>query len=226
MQWTRLMVLGGIAAALTACSDPINPQGDQAELRLLHASSGIGNVEVEVAGQIVISGVSYGRSSPLVLVPAGNRQLVVRSGTTVLGTVSGNLSTDHVNSVVVAGGIPQFTTQVDPDTGVVAPSRANIRFVITAAENSSAPLQLNALLSGTSLPTDSTMRFGIDASTSRYWSLMYFDPGQFTVKFVPVGTNGPVLAEATFAVAAGEAKAVVLRRDSGGTYRVEVVLEP
>ncbi|MFN0181487.1 MAG: DUF4397 domain-containing protein [Gemmatimonadales bacterium] len=202
------------------------PATDQAELRLLHATAGLGNIDLEIAGRTVISGVSYGRSSPVALAPAGSRQLVVRAGTTVLGTVSGNLSADHVNSVVVAGGVPQFTTRVDPDTGAVAPSRANIRFVITAAENSSAPLQLNALLSGTSLPNDSTMRFGIDASTSRYWSLMYFDPGTFTVKFVPVGTNGRVLTQATFGVAAGEAKAVVLRRDAAGTYRVEVVVEP
>ena len=227
MSWKPWMVASLGVALVAACSDTIvEPPANGAELRLLHASAGFGNLELEVGGTTVIRDVPYGRSSPLVIVPSGSQRLVVRAGGTVVGTIDGNLAATHVNSVIVAGGVPQLASQVDPDTGTVAPARANIRFVVHGTDNTAAPTQLHALLSGTTLPVDSTMRFGIDATVSRYWSLMYFNPGRFTVKFVPQGATTPVLTEATFDVATGEAKALVLRREAGGAYKVEVVVEP
>lgn len=222
-----LLVLPSLIALAACGSDQVTRPGDRAELRLLHASPGLGSLDLDVAGQRVISGLPFGRSSALVEVQGGAQRLVIRSGTAVIGTIDGTLGVHRVNSVLAWAGKVELASRVDGDTGTVAPTRANLRFVITAAESQAAPTQLNALLSGTSIvPVDSTQRFGIDATVSRYWSLLYYDPGRFTVRFVPAGTNGPVLAQATFDVAAGETKAIVLRRDTSGTYLVEVVVEP
>lgn len=221
------LTAAAVTLLISACAgDPAGGGNtDQAEIRLLHASAGIGGLDLEVAGRTVATGIGYGRGSQIALVPAGRQQIVVREGSRVVGQLEALLDEDMANTVVAVNGGVQFATQVEADTGAVAPSRANIRFVIAAAENQTAPTQLNALMSGTSLPNDSTMRFGIDATTARYWTLMYFDPGRFTIKYVPLNTNGPVLTETTFDVARGETKAVVLRRETSGQYRVEVVTE-
>lgn len=222
----RLLLVASTLAAVACGGDPnAPPAGEQADVRLLHVSPGSGSLALEVGGQTVASGISYGQSSPLVRVAGGAQRLTVRAGNTVVGTIDANLDTRHVNGVVALDAGIQLTPQPEADTGVAAPTRANIRFVIVAAENTSPPTQLNALMSGTSIPADSTLRFGIDATVPRYWALTYWDPGRFTIKYVPLGTNGPVLAETTFDVATGETKAVVLRRDAAGSYRVEVVVE-
>lgn len=64
----------------------------------------------------------------------------------------------------------------------------------------------------------------MDASIARYGTLMYFDPGHFTVTFVPAG-GSTVLAMVSFEMAAGEKKAVVLQRAADGTYSAQVVVE-
>ena len=93
--------------------------------------------------------------------------------------------------------------------------------------NSSDPTLLQALLSATNQQgqaPDSVQKFGFDAKVASYGTLMYLTPGQVTVKFVPQGT-ATVLTQVSFAVAAGEAKAVVLERAAGGTYSAQVVTE-
>lgn len=228
MSFVHRTVAAAIAcSALLACKEAIvDPPGDLADLRLLHASAGLGVMDIEIDGVPVIRGVAFGASSPLVAVPAGSQRLVVKAAGAVLGSIQGELSSAHVNSVVVAGGVPQLSAVVVPDTGQVAPNRANLRMIVHASGNPASPTNLQALLTGSSLPADSTLRFGVDATQSRYSSLMYFDPGTFTFRYVPAGTNGPVLAEATFAVAAGQTKAIILSRAANGTYKAEVVVEP
>jgi hypothetical protein len=219
------------AAALlgaAACSNAIvDPPGDTADLRLIHASAGVGTVDLDVGGQAVVRGLPFGQSSPLKVVPAGQQEIVVRAGGQVIGTIAASLSSLHVNTVVVSGGAAQLASVVVPDTGAVAPNRANIRFVVVASANTAGPTQLDALLSGTTIGQDSTQRFGgFDSQVAKYWSLLYYDPGTFTVKFVPAGASTPVLAEATFPVAAGEKKALVLSRTANGSYSLDVVVEP
>ncbi|MGE0439778.1 MAG: DUF4397 domain-containing protein [Gemmatimonadales bacterium] len=214
----------GVAAA--ACSSSTTGNGDTAELRLIHASAATGTVDLEVAGQPVVTGLAFGQSSALEEVPAGSQTIVARSGGQVIGTLTATLSSQRVNSFVVSAGTVQMSSDVVPDTGSVAPTRANLRFVVVATTNAAAPTQLDALLSGTSIGQDSTQRFGgFDAQVARYYSLLYYDPGQFTVRFVAAGTSTPVLAEATFSVAVGETKAAVLSRAAGGSYTVDIVTE-
>jgi hypothetical protein len=228
MKGRSCLLVAAVGVAIgTGCSESIiNPPGDTAELRLTHASSGLGAVDVEIGGEAVIRGVGFGNTSPLVLVPAGSQRLVVRTATQVLGTVDGVLSENHVNSVVVAAGTPQLSAVVEPDTGSTAPSRANLRLVTVATTNTASPTLLNALLNYSGVPADSTARIGgIDATVARYGSLMYFDPGAIRIRYVPAGASSPVLAEANFEIAAGVKKAAVLSRNPDGSYKVEIVVE-
>jgi hypothetical protein len=221
----RLILAAVGLAAIVGCKESIiDPPKDTAQIRLVHATPGLSALDMDVAGSAVIRGIAFGNTSAVVVVPSGSQQLVVRAGNQVVGNLSGSLSTSHINNVVVADGIASLSSVVDNDTGSVAPARANVRLVVTAAENTSDPTLLQALLTWSGA-ADSTMRFGIDTKVARYFSLMYFNPGHFTVKYVPTGTDGPVLAEAGFDVAAGEKKALVLSRGADGVYKVEVVVE-
>jgi uncharacterized protein DUF4397 len=207
-----------------ACSESPNGPADQAELRLLHATPALGPVDVEVAGVTVIHSVAYGTASSLVQVPGGQQHLVVRTGNQILGELDQTLSSQHVNSVVVADGTPRFLAFVTPDTGQVISNRANIRMVNVVGPTNQPPTLLQILVKAPNPNPDSVATFGMDTRIASYGSLMYFDPGHFTFKFVPSG-GSTVLVETSFDVGAGEKKAVVLERDANGTYRVQVIVE-
>lgn len=222
----RSRALVGLTLLAGCGPDTVSIPPEAAELRLLHATPGLGGVDVQVGAATVIRGVPYGQSSPLVLVEGGRRRVVVRAGTAVLAELDQTLSTAHVNTIVVAGGVPQFSAQVTPDTGQVAVARANVRMVNVVGNDLSDPTLLQVKVKAPNVQNpDSVLTFGMDAKVASYGSLMYFDPGQFTFTYVPAG-GSTVLATATFSVGLGQTRAVVLRRDDGGTYRVEVVAEP
>ncbi len=226
---TALILLG-------ACTDRITepgPPGSTAELRIVHVRQGVGTVDVEVDGQVAIRGVAYGSSSSAVLVKSGARRLTIRANGGVVGTLDANLDSERLNHLVVATRGPQLSSRVEPDTtwsngesGSTNPNRAYVRMIEVATDNSAPPVQLQALLVAPGTRADSVMRFGIDATVGRHGSLMAFDPGTFFWKYVAAGTSAPVLAEATFDIAGGQTKAIVLSRRPGGEYQVDVVTEP
>ena len=207
-----------------ACSDSPNGPAGGAALRVLHATPALGPVDVDVAGVTVIHSVAYGTASSLVQVPGGQQHLVVRAGGQILGELDLMLSLQHVNSVVVASGTPRFLEIVTPDTGQAISNRANIRMVNVVGPTSQAPTLLQVLVKAPSVNPDSVIRFGMDAQIASYGTLLYFDPGHFSFKYVPSG-GSTVLTETSFDVAAGEKKAVVLERGADGVYRVQVIVE-
>jgi uncharacterized protein DUF4397 len=207
-----------------ACSDASNGPAGEAELTVLHASPALGPVDVEVAGVTVIHAVAFGTASSLVQVPGGQQHLVVRAGGQVVGELDQALSLQHVNSVVVANGTARFLDNVTPDTGQAVSSRANIRMVNVVGPTNQAPTLLQVLVTAPSLHPDSVIRFGMDAQIASYGTLLYFDPGHFTFKYVPSG-GSTLLTETSFDVAAGQKKAVVLERGADGVYRVQVIVE-
>jgi hypothetical protein len=193
-------------------------------LRVLHATPALGPVDVEVAGVTVVHSVAYGTASSLVQVPGGQQHLVVRVGGQVLGELDQTLSLQHVNSMVVAAGTPRFLTMVTPDTGQTVSNRANIRMVNVVGPTTAPPTLLQILVRAPNANLDSVATFGLDTQIASYGTLMYFDPGHFSFTFVPAG-GATILAEASFDVAAGEKKAVILERAADGTYRVQVLVE-
>ncbi len=225
---SRVLMMAAVGWLAAGCGEsPIGPPGGKtAKLRLLHASAATGAVDVMIGNSQVISNVTFGNGSPIALVAAGAQQLVVRSGGQVLGQLSGTLSTSHVNTVVVANGTANLSAVVT-DTGAVDPTRGNVRLVNVAGPTSADPTLLQALLSATNQQgqaADSVQKFGFDAKVGSYGTLMYLTPGQVTVKFVAQGTPA-VLTQVSFAVAAGEAKAVVLERGADGVYKSQVLTE-
>jgi len=208
---------------LAGCGGTNEPAGE-AELRVLHATPALGPVDVAVGGVTVVHGIAFGTTSTLVRVPGGQQHLVVSSGSQILGALDPMFSLQHVNSVVVAGGAPQFLSLVTPDTGQSVSNRANVRMVNVIGANLQPPTLLDVLVHAPNANPDSVAKLGIDASIARYGTLMYFDPGHFTFTFVPAG-GSTVLAQVSFDVAAGETKAVVLQRATDGTYSAQVVIE-
>lgn len=210
-------------AALVACSNDENGSpGNTAELRVVHADPGTGNLDILVAGEAVIRNLPYGTTSAVASIPSGEQHVVLRSGGTVLAELDAELSEQVINSLLVSATGAQFATDVVPDTGAVAVARANIRMVNIVGPNTDEPTLLEAKM--TAPAPDTVMTFGIDTRIARYGTLMYFDPGEFTIKFQPAG-SATVLTEVTFSVAAGEVKDVVLERDAGGVYSASVVVE-
>ena len=216
-----------VALALVACAGESNSPRMEAELRLLHASSNLGALDLNVGDRTLISSVPFGSASPVTRVPAGLQHLTVTVNKAIIGELDVELSTEHVNAVVVAAGVPQFSTDVVPDTGAAIANRANFRLVNVATSNTTPPTHLTVLLNFPDVSADSVARFGgYDATVARYWSLMYFDPGHFRIWYVPEGAITTVLAQAEFDIAAGEKKAAILERGSDGVYRVQIVVEP
>lgn len=221
-----VLVLSTIAFA--ACqSDPGGPPPDTAQLRLLHASPATGTVDVLIGNTPVIQNVAFGNASSVASVAAGAQQIVVRSGSQVIGQFAAVLSTSHLNSIVVTSGAASMSAVVT-DTGAVNPSRANVRLVNIVGTSAADPTLLDAKLKATNQAgqsPDSVQTFGFDAKVASYGSLMYLNPGDITVTFVPRG-GATVLAQVQFAVLAGEKKAVTLERNANGSYSAHVVNEP
>lgn len=213
-----------LALLLAACGSSTSGPTGAAELRVLHATPSLGPVDVEVGGTTVVHGVSYGTASRLIDVPGGEQHIVVRSAGQVLGELTATLSLQHLNSVVVADGTPRFVEQVTPDTGQVISNRANIRMVNIVGPTSQPPTLLAVKVVAPNANPDSVITFGMDATIASYSTLMYFDPGHFSFRYLPSG-GSTVLAETAFDVAAGETKTVVLERGADGTYRVQVLIE-
>lgn len=222
---SRWLILAALFTT-AACSDSGNePSGGSAPLRALHATPSLGAIDILVNGAPAVTGLAYGETSPEVQVGGGRQRILVRAGTEVLGNFEYVLDGDHLNSLVIADSVPQFSTFVEPDTGQAIGTKANIRLVNVVGTNTSAPTQLQARIQAPNANPDSVVVSNIDATVASYWSLMYFDPGQFTISYVPFGDDS-VLASTSFSVAAGEKKAVLLGRAADGTYGVQVITEP
>ena len=212
---------------MAACDDtPSGTGGPTAQLKVVHAASAVGAVDVRIGGESVISGLAFGNSSAITDVPAGIQRLTFRSGGADVAQVDVNLSATGINAVAFSGDTAQVTP-VTPDTGQAAPTHANIRFINVAGTNSSPPTLLSILVNFAGVPPDSTavLYAGFDATVPKHGSLLYFAPGHFRFRFVPQGTT-TVLTDVEFDVAAGQKKAVVLERSSAGAYSATVVTEP
>lgn len=226
MPTTRLAIAASVLLLAVACDGgPATITPHPAMLRVTHATPSLGAIDLLVDGSPVVSGLAYGTSSGLVAAPAGPQDVVVRAGGQTVGTIHHALIADRINSVVISDSAPQFSDSVVSDTGQPAPTRANIRLVNVVGSNLSAPTALQVLIHAPNANPDSVVTSNLDATISAYWSLMYFDPGTFDIRYVAVGDT-TTLAQVTFDVAAGEKKAVVLQRAANGSYSAAVSVEP
>jgi hypothetical protein len=219
------IAIAALAFFAASCEDSSSSNEAQAELTVVHATEALGAVEVLVGGEPVITNLAFGAASGPIDVPAGSQRVVVRAGTDTVGDFEANLTTEHINAVVIANGAAQVAGTVIPDTGAVAVARANLRLVNVVGANTDPPVELDILINFPGVGPDSTARLGgLDTRIASYSSLLYFDAGSFKLRYVPDGTTD-VLTEVEFDIAVGEVKVAVLERDAGGTYKVTIVSE-
>jgi Domain of unknown function (DUF4397) len=215
-----LLLVAGCSDATRTTFPPLN-----AQLRVIHATPTLGNVDVLVDGSPVVTGLGYGQSSALLTTSSGLQDIVVRSGGQTVGTVQHTLAADHVNSLFIADSAPQFGDSIVSDTGQASPIRANLRLVNVVGGNTSAPTLLQVRIHAPNANPDSVVTSNLDATVAAYWSLMYLEPGAFDVRYVAAGDT-TTLAHVAFNVAAGEKMQVVLQRAANGTYSASAILEP
>ena len=221
-RWTLPVLI----TAAAACSDGTSPRRTpDAELKVVHASTQVGAIDVTVGGVAAATGLGYGQSSPVVTVPSGPQLVVVRSGGAQVTQFTVTLGTSHRNALTFGSDTAQVSA-VTPDTGQPIANRANVRLINVASANTSDPTLLQLHLNFPGVSTDSTAVLAFDAKVPRHGSLMYFNPGRFVARLGPQGTTRPLLAEAEFDVAAGAKKAIVVERAESGSYTIRVVSEP
>ena len=220
----------------TACGSDTAPEPEPditAEIRLLNGAVDAQSLDLLVGGRAYATGVELGHSSAFVEVPAGNRTLAVRrTGTSSVLRSTETLLTDGGRYSIVAGGVVLSVAPVSTalDTGSVKQDRANIRIINVASSPDSgntAPqdlLDVHITAPGASL-TGHDAQLSLDARYSSYSTLIYFDPGNWVVRFTRAGTATVVAGSESIAIGVGQVRAFVLEKLSGGQYRLTVVQE-
>ncbi len=211
-----------------------NPEpGPTAEVRLLHGAVDATSLDLLVGNTVVLNGVEFRHTSGFVEVPAGVRTLAVRKSgnSSVLRSLETTLTAGARYSIV-AGGVVLSVAPVSEalDTGAVKTDRANLRIINVAStpdSGNTAPqdlLDVHITAPGASLAGHNP-QLSLDARSSSYSTLLYFDPGNWVVRFTRAGTTDVVAASETTAIGSGQVRAFMLEKLAGGTYRLTVVAE-
>jgi hypothetical protein len=238
--------IGGLAALAfafggAACGSPTgtnNNTGGTAQVRLMNAAAGSPALDLLVGGTVVLSGVQFEHASPLASVPGGTQTLSVRQSGQV-GTLASRSLPVIANAkytVVVGGSLLSLTmtASMTVDTGLAKPDRANIRLInisnVEPPRDSSQQMPPSVPLDVYITPPAAdlaqlTPNLALDARYSSYSSLMYFDPGSWSVRFTNAGTKQVVANSGAIPIAAGEIRAVTLLKKSDGTWQTSVVTE-
>lgn len=228
-----------LASALlltSACGSDTGPDtepGPTAEVRLIHGAVDAASLDLLVGDNVVLNGVAFQHTSGFVEVPAGARTLAVRkSGTPALLRSTDVTLVEGGRYSIVAGGVVLSVAPVSAslDTGSVKSDRANIRIINVASSpdsGSTAPqdlLDVHITAPGAQLENHDA-QLSLDARYSSYSTLMYFDPGTWVVRLTRAGSTTVVAGSESVAIGAGQVRAFVLEKLSGGQYRLTVVSE-
>ena len=219
----------------TACGSDTGPEseGPVAEVRLLNSAVDANSLDLLVGSTVVLNGVQFRTTSEFVTVPAGARTLAVRAhGNAALLRSLETTLTPNGRYSIVAGGVVLSLAPVSTslDTGSVKQDRANIRIINVASSPDSgntAPqdlLDVHITAPGVSLAGHDP-ELSLDARYSSYSSLIYFDPGNWQVRFTRAGTTTVVAGSESVGIGVGQVRAFVLEKLAGGTYRLNVVSE-
>lgn len=221
-----------LALLLAACASPndSSPEGT-AEVRLFHGVADLGSITVTADGAVIQQSVPYGRLTGPAELPAGTHTFLVRSGNTPLVTRAVALNDGQALTLVLARTGAALQLNATVDTGLAQPDRANLRLISTpevprVPGDSSAGalaglLDVYVTAPGASL-TGESPRLSMDTGYPSYSSFLYYAPGGWLVRFTRAGTKDVVAEAGPVAFAAGEAKAVVIRRTAAGEWTTTV----
>ena len=222
-----------LAAACGNDTEPNQEPGPTAEVRLLNGAVDASSLDLMVGTTVVLNGVEFRHTSGFVEVPAGARTIAVRKSgnTSVLRSLETTLTAGARYSIV-AGGVVLAVAPASTalDTGAVKTDRANLRIINVASSpdsGSTAPqdlLDVHITAPGASLAGHAP-QLSLDARYSSYSTLLYFDPGNWVVRFTRAGTTDVVATSESTAIGSGQVRAFMLEKLTGGTYRLTVVSE-
>jgi hypothetical protein len=227
---TAFLMLG------VACSDSTNPGLPTAQVRLLNGAAQSPALDLVVGGQVVAQGVAMDQASMFGSAPSGSQTIALRaSGAgTLLTSVNATLVPGARYTVMASGLGAELTPSIAADTGDVNPDRANLRIINVVdnppdpADSSSYPppliVDVYITAPGASLEGVSP-RLAMEVSWPRYTTLLYYDPGTWTVRFTSAGTQTVLAETGAIAVGAGQVRAVKLSRTAGGGWTTAVVTE-
>ncbi len=215
----------------------VDPPADPAQIRVFHGAAGVGTINVTAGGQSVLSGIDYGSLSKPAEIAVGSVTVeAVSGGVPIAGQMVTLTERQRVTLTLTktVGGNAAVSLSVASDTGEARSDRGNLRInsapeAPRAAGDSSGPSTLldvyvtppSADLNG------QNVRMSLESSYPSYSTFLYYEPGQWLVRFTRAGTKTVVAQAGPIAFAAGDAKAVVIRRLADGSYatRVETVPE-
>jgi hypothetical protein len=231
-----------IGLTLAACSEPAGVDQGTAQVIMMNAAVGTPALDLVVGGKVIAAGVPFERTSAQASMPGGTQTLAIRrSGETVnLASKSVTITPNARYALIVGGTLasltltPALTPSVALDTGLAKPDKANIRIIIISSaepprdssQQAPPPVLLDVYFtaSGADLgPISPNLQ--LDARYSSYSTLIYFDPGNWVVRFTSAGTKTVVASTATIPIAAGQVRAVTLQRTPGGGFITSVVVE-
>lgn len=227
---TSLLIAALLSAACGSNGTEPSPTGADALVRLFHGAAGAGTASLQADGIALIHGIGYGSLTQQVGLASGQYDFRVTAGThQATRTLQLTEGSTLTLQLTLTGG--QLQLSASADTGKRQMDRANLR-IISAPEvprapgDSSATAQAGVLDVYITAPgadlAGATARMSLDTGVPTYSTFLYFAPGQLQVRFTTRGTKTVVAQAGPIAFAAGDARAVVIRRAAGGTWNTSV----
>jgi len=223
--------------ALGAACSSTDPGGlPTAQVRLLNGSTQSPALDLIVGGQVVAQGVATDQASSFGAAPSGSQTIVLRASDAgnLLSSVSTTLVPGARYTVVASGTGTSLTPSIASDTGAANPDRANIRIINVVdnppdpADSSSFPplLLVDVYVTAPGASIDGVApELSLEASWPRYTTLLYYDPGNWTVRFTTAGTKTVLAETGSIAIGAGQVRAIKLARTGSGGWTTAVVTE-
>ena len=190
MQPRRMVAwLSALACAVAlGCADDNPVKTLDSRLRLVHASSNTGNVDVYIDGLQVAQNVVYGTGSAYMNVRAGSKTIQVRNaGTaTVVVETTQNLVGNTDNTLLIANMNSTVQAWLVPDDNS-PPSDGNIRLRVVQAAPSAGGLDIYLTAPtgdlGAVMPNFTNIQF------HNYTPYLEVASGQWRVRATPTGTK-------------------------------------
>jgi len=229
---SRMLFVPLVISIATACSDNSAPAPTgTGEVRLFHGVADLGPVTIEADTDVLLQSVAYGKLTGPVDVAAGSHVFRIRNSGTVVASQTISINDGAGLTLVLSRQAATIQLAASADTGLRQPDRANLR-LISAPEvpgqpgDSSAPAQAGVLdvyitAPGVGLAGESP-RLTMDTGTPSYSTFLYYAPGPWAVRFTRRGTKTVVAESGSVTFAAGDAKAVVIRRVANGSWTTAV----
>lgn len=237
-------LVAALGLGLVACDSGTDPDGDAAEIRLMHAQSGAPAVDLSADGRPIVQGVAYSQTSAFRPVEAGPTQLELGAARTALRKVAtANLQAGRRYTVLfsaagdsggimvvpdTASGLPvDQPGQEIPDTGAIpGENKVKLRVIHTAQDAPPLDVYLteaDASLEGATRLIEPFV-YG-QGQSPQFPGYVERDPGEWRVRFTADGTSDVLLDTGPIPLAAGRVSSVIVFSSDSTGLGVAVLRE-